>query len=272
MEMEKEDHEDLSHMLQIIRLCLDLYCKNPHVLEPLRKFIRLPSDRTIRWHKNKIQQEAGWNDEILSWCMAEAKEKGLREQDLWGGFIIDEMKIQENLEMVVKNGKHKLVGFVNLGNHHDVMTRLSGENSKSEPELATQVLQFIYLSDCGFRCPIAQFPSGSCTPSDLYFIFWEGVRKMFEFNFVIYWCILDGADCNRQFIQIHFRQTSAVEKHFVTYNIHTGNSMVFIMDPMHNLKKIRNNIVKSNLQSKPRCLTFNGETIRWKQKFFFASP
>ena len=114
--------------------------------------------------------------------------------------------------MVVKNGKHKLVGFVNLGNHHDVMTRLSGENSntkpnfdliylninnsamilifhifligKSEPELATQVLQFIYLSDCGFRFPIAQFPSGSCTPSDLYFIFWEGVRKMFEFNFV----------------------------------------------------------------------------------------
>ena len=28
--------------------------------------------------------------------------------------------------MVVKNGKHKLVGFVNLGKDHDVMSHLSG--------------------------------------------------------------------------------------------------------------------------------------------------
>ncbi|RUA06956.1 MAG: hypothetical protein DSY43_00890 [Gammaproteobacteria bacterium] len=55
---------------------------------------------------------------------------------------------------------------------------------KNEPEIATQVLQFIYLSDCGFRFPIAQYPSGSCTQSDLYFLFWEGVKKMWEFDFV----------------------------------------------------------------------------------------
>ena len=54
---------------------------------------------------------------------------------------------------------------------------------KSDPELATQVLQFVFLSDCGFRFPIAQFPSGSCTPSDLYFLFWEGVLKMLEEGF-----------------------------------------------------------------------------------------
>ena len=32
----------------------------------------------------------------------------------------------ENLEMIEKNGKHKLVGFVNLGNSHDVMSQLTG--------------------------------------------------------------------------------------------------------------------------------------------------
>ena len=57
------------------------------------------------------------------------------------------------------------------------------DNDKEKPELATQVLQFIFLSDCGFRFPVAQFPSGTCTPSDLYFLFWEGVRKMKEFGF-----------------------------------------------------------------------------------------
>ena len=57
-----------------------------------------------------------------------------------------------------------ILGFCQIGN--------------KEPELATQVLQVIFLSDSGFRFPIAQFPSGSCTPNDLYFLFWEGVLKM----------------------------------------------------------------------------------------------
>lgn len=34
---------------RIIRLCIDLYCKNPHVLDPLTQFIKLPSNKTIRW-------------------------------------------------------------------------------------------------------------------------------------------------------------------------------------------------------------------------------
>ena len=32
---------------------------------------------------------------------------------------------QENLEMEIKNGKHKLVGFVNLGESHEIMNSLS---------------------------------------------------------------------------------------------------------------------------------------------------
>lgn len=57
-------------------------------------------------------------------------------------------------------------------------------SGKSEPQLATHVLQFIFLSDGGFRFPISQFPSGQCSPSDLYFIFWDGVRKMLEVGFM----------------------------------------------------------------------------------------
>ena len=33
----------------------------------------------------------------------------------------------------------------------------------------------------------------------------------------------------------------------------------------HNLKKIRNNISKSNVKVKPRCLQVNGKTITWEQ-------
>lgn len=110
----------------------------------------------------------------------EAKTRNLREEDYQGGFVIDEMKIQENLEMVLRNGKHKLVGFVELGEAHDNMEKILGN---AEPSLATHVLHFIFLSDCGFRFPIAQFPSGHCSPTDLYLQFWKGVQKMTETGF-----------------------------------------------------------------------------------------
>ena len=118
---------------RIIRLCIDLYCKNPHVLDPLRKFITLPSNRTIRYektmsmylffkhtchshvihrikntipltnktylhvsrfYKNKVGEKPGWNDQVLKWCLEAAQEKGLKKEDYWGCFLTDEMKIQ----------------------------------------------------------------------------------------------------------------------------------------------------------------------------------
>ncbi|KAK3744013.1 hypothetical protein QZH41_004823 [Actinostola sp. cb2023] len=110
---------------RIMKLCIELYSKNPHVLDPLRKLLYLPSNRTIRYHKNKTDQKPGWNRDMLHWCLREANAKKLKEQDFWGGFVLDEMKIQKNVEMVIKNGKHRLVGFVDLGEIHDDMETLS---------------------------------------------------------------------------------------------------------------------------------------------------
>ena len=42
---------------------------------------------------------------------------------------------------------------------------------------------------------------------------------------------MDGADCNRQFIKIHFNDRDPVADQFVTTNVYTGTPMVFIMDP-----------------------------------------
>ncbi|KAK3719592.1 hypothetical protein QZH41_015729 [Actinostola sp. cb2023] len=226
-------------------------------MDTLRTYIKLPSNKTIRMYKNRVQQEPGWKEEILDWCKMEAKSRKFQQHDFWGGFVLDEMKIQENLEMVVKKGKHKIVGFVDL---QFSCYYISGTTEPSLATLASSagyfigmafvselgfLLQFIFLSDCGFRFPVAQFPSGHCTPTDLYMLFWKGVLKMRETGFSIYWCILDGADCNRQFIKIHFKGIcDPAEKNFVTRNPFTGDPMVFMMDCKHNFKKIRNNIEK----------------------------
>ena len=41
-------------------------------------------------------------------------------------------------------------------------------------------------------------------------------------------------------------------------------SYFFFFYNQHNIKKIRNNIEKSNTTGKPRCLKIKGKTITWK--------
>ena len=45
----------------------------------------------------------------------------------------------------------------------------------------------------------------------------------------IYWCILESADCNCQFVKLHFQEDLA-DSHFTTRNPYRGEPMVFIMD------------------------------------------
>ena len=41
-----------------------------------------------------MEQKPGWDADLLKWCLQEAKKANLKEQDYWGGFVLDEMKIQ----------------------------------------------------------------------------------------------------------------------------------------------------------------------------------
>lgn len=81
---------------------------------------------------------------------------------------------------------------------------------------------------------------------------------MLEVRFEVYWCVLDGADWSRQFVKMHFHDKNPAKQY-------TGGPRMFIMDPKHNIKKIRNNIEKSNKSGKPRCLQIHGKEITWTQ-------
>ena len=53
-----------------------------------------------RLYKNKVQEKPGWNEQVLRWCMEAAQEKELNKSDYWGGFVIDEMKIQVHVVFI----------------------------------------------------------------------------------------------------------------------------------------------------------------------------
>ncbi|XP_028392672.1 uncharacterized protein LOC114517214 [Dendronephthya gigantea] len=246
---------------RIIRLALDIYCKNPRALDIMRQCIVLPSNRLLRYYKNSVSQQPGWNIEVLNWCRKEAERLKLTEENHWGGLIFDEMKIQEDLQMKVRDGKHELVGMVELGQFHNDVKHI--ETGSQAAQIATHILQFIFLSDGGFRFPVAHFPTAQCPPSTLYFKFWEGVLLMKQAGFTIYHSICDGGDSNRQFIKMHFTDHNPIDDHFATTNMITGDRTVFIMDCKHKFKKLRNNLEKSSLSGTVRCFTKAGQHIFW---------
>lgn len=45
---------------------------------------------------------------------------------------------------------------------------------------------------------------------------------------------MDGADINRQFIKMHFKDKDPIKENCIAENIYTGNAMIFIMDPKVN--------------------------------------
>ena len=61
---------------------------------------------------------------------------------------------------------------------------------ESSIEVATHLLQFIFVSDSGFRFLLAHFPTTQCPASVLYLQFWEGVMRMKRAGFTyVFSCI-----------------------------------------------------------------------------------
>ena len=49
----------------------------------------------MRYYKNAINQDAGWNQDVIEWCKTEAERQQLKAADYsWGRLVLDEMKIQ----------------------------------------------------------------------------------------------------------------------------------------------------------------------------------
>ena len=72
-------------------------------------------------------------------------------------------------------------------------------------ELASHVLQFVFLGNTGFRFPFAHWPTKEVDPSTLYIIFWKAVFWLLKAGFKVRYCCCDGGEANRSFIKLHFK-------------------------------------------------------------------
>lgn len=95
-------------------------------------------------------------------------------------------------------------------------------------EVASHVLQFLYLGNEGFRFPFAYYPTCEASPADLYHKFWEAAMILEANGFnVIYGCF-DGGENNRSFVKMQIPDPWACC--FTAYSLSSGEPFVFLMD------------------------------------------
>lgn len=77
-------------------MCLSIWSKSPKIYEELKqsKVLILPSGCLLSLYKNSVQQNAGFNEEVLDWMVVEMRKLNLDAFGKEGGIILDEMAIQ----------------------------------------------------------------------------------------------------------------------------------------------------------------------------------
>lgn len=174
------------------------------------------------------------------------------------------MSIQQKIE-IKKTGKSiEMVGFVEMGSESDDLAAL--REGKKSKKIGTHVLQFLYQGLSGFRFPFAHFVSDQVNACELYIHVWDSVKKLSQYGFQCKYICMDGAVSNRSFMSMHFADDNISTMMKAPMPCNPTEEMIFMMDPSHTFKKIRNNLLKSGTHDKcTRLLKLpSGKQIQWK--------
>lgn len=163
-----------------------------------------------------------------------------------GGIMLDEMSIQEDLELRKKGTSFDLIGFnAGLDETHYMKTLSAGKESL---QMASHVLQLLFLGHTGFRFPFAHYHTTQVTPAELLLIFWQAVKMLGVFGFTVTYVSLDGAQCNRDFMKMLIEGKTPETMFYMSIpNVFfdpTKPNIHIIMDYSHVIKKNSKQYIK----------------------------
>ncbi|KAJ8044896.1 ATP-dependent DNA helicase PIF1 [Holothuria leucospilota] len=249
----------------VISTCLSLWLRSPRAYEDLGQsgMLVLPSGRHLMRYKNILHQESGPINEMFQWMFQCANDMKIPPDGRAGIVIHDETKIQEDLVVDMTDGRVKLIGWIDSGDEGNDMRIL--QNGAIENSLATEVLQFYFLGHTGFRFPICHYPTKGVSSAELYIMVWELIAKLQDWGFKVDCVLQDGGSANRKFMKAHFEAHPATSGYIAVNAVNPMESVAMCQDFSHNIKKIRNGLMKSgDLECHTRNLHLNGKAIVWK--------
>ena len=249
----------------VLKWCLRIYSKSHSIYDDLRSsgFLKLPSGRTLSDYKNFCSSKSGWQVSVLDAMRESFKKQGVSESGKFGGLFFDEVKIKEGL--VFDPSSWELIGFIDLDVDKSDAANANLTASSVHTSLATHVLQFYFKSIfSSFQFPCCYFLTNGISAQDLNRIFWQGVGLLNSFDFKVLLTCCDGASENRAFMELN----GCSETVSMTNNPFTNFPLIFMSDPPHLIKKLRNNIYKSGFKENSsrynRCLRLNSRNILWE--------
>ena len=96
-------------------------------------------------------------------------------------------------------------------------------------EMASHVMQYVYISLNGERFPFAYFRTSTASATVESQTFYTAVQFLLEGGFRIFFGLFDGATPNRSFFNSQFYGKSAIQSKFRTTNKATGDPLILIM-------------------------------------------
>lgn len=232
----------------MIRWCLNLKLLSSSAYHALRSsgFLKLPSERTLRDYTHFVKTRPGFQAEVDSMLVREARLSELPEWKKHIVLLLDEMKIKESL--VYDKHESNIVGFVNLGEVNDQLARFEREASNNSEqscgEVATHILTVMVRGIfVRLRFPYAHFLTTGVAGDYIYLIVWEAIERLERLGFKVLVITADGASANRKFFRMH--QSTSCSKDDLCYkttNPYAVDERVlyFVSDVPHLMKTVRN--------------------------------
>ena len=221
---------------EILYFAISLYITSPRTYRLLTSVLFLPSESLIKKYKNNLEKDPGINHDYIQWMWKEAERT---ESPKIGGFIFDEMSIQSGLQLQPHGEGLSMSGFVDFGEtNSDTHTMFH----QGKPlEVATSVLQFIFLSLNGFRFPFTYMFCEGVSTGELHTIIMDIFQTLASYEFKIIFLCMDGTAINRSSCNSITSCTSAVADNIVWQQ----SKLCCIMDFSHVMKKLHNSLYSS---------------------------
>ena len=137
---------------------------------------------------------------------------------------------------------------------------------KKEVKMATHFILYLYVGIGGFRWPVAYYATNNINAHQIYLTFWELMSVLQHYGFKVVYAMMDGSSNNRNFMHLMLPFANIRSMKFTTHNpFNHKEKMIMVKDIKHCLKKIRNSLLSSSVDtSARRTLKWNGHLILWE--------
>ena len=164
------------------------------------------------------------------------------------------MYIKEGL--VFEKSSGAVIGFSDLGDVNnilqDVERQFKNPNNYQRPLAKVMLVFMVRGLFTSMKFVYCQFPAASTKGADLFPIFRQVLFRLSRLGICVVATTCDGASDNRRLFSLHDRLNKMVYKTTNVYSQH--NDPVFISDPPHLIKTIRNCFERGKLWvSKHTC-------------------